>query len=211
MLQAIRKHWRKRLPFFGINAGHLGFLLNDVNDLPEGNFPSDNMIVRQLPLLYVETQSPEGEVKNTLAFSDAWVERATSQTAWVEVSVNDQVRIEKLVADGALIATAAGSTAYARSMGATPVVMETPVLSLVGSNVMHPPNWKSAVISMDSRIEFRNLNREKRPLFGFADGIELGEVMTMRVRVSRIAAIELAFCANHDMAEKIAQIQFPQA
>jgi hypothetical protein len=63
---------------------------------------------------------------------------------------------------------------------------------------------------MDSRIEFRNLNREKRPLVGFADGEDQGEVEMMRIRVSRIAAIELAFSANHDMAEKIAQIQFPQ-
>jgi NAD kinase len=211
MLQAIRKHWRDRLPFFGINAGHLGFLLNDVNDLPDGEFPADSMIVRQLPLLYVETLSPAGELKKTLAFSDAWVERATSQTAWIEVSVDDQVRIPKLVSDGALVATSAGSTAYARSMGATPLVMETPVLTMVGSNVMHPPNWKSVILSMDSRIEFRNLNREKRPLAGFADGEDQGEVQAMRIRVSRISAIELAFCAHHDMAEKIAQIQFPSA
>ncbi|HEY7547872.1 MAG TPA: NAD(+)/NADH kinase [Blastocatellia bacterium] len=210
MLQAIRKYWRARLPFFGINAGHLGFLLNDMAHLTDGRFPAEDMIVRQLPLLYVETESPDGRMKHTLAFSDAWVERATSQTAWIEVSVNDQVRIAKLVSDGALVATAAGSTAYARSMGATPVVMETPVLTMVGSNVMHPPRWKSVVLSMDSRIEFRNLNREKRPLVGFADGEDQGEVEMMRIRVSRIAAIELAFSANHDMAEKIAQIQFPQ-
>ena len=209
MLQAIRSHWRSRLPFFGINAGHLGFLLNDRMDLPEDRFPADDMILRQLPLLYVETESPEGEIKDALAFSDAWVERASSQTAWIEVSVNGQVRIPKLVADGALVATAAGSTAYARSMGATPLLMGTPAMILVGSNVMQPSNWKSVILSQDSHLEFQTLNREKRPIHGFADGEPQGEVNVLRVRTSRIAAIELAFCAGHDMAEKIARIQFP--
>jgi NAD+ kinase len=209
MLQAIRKHWRLRLPLFGINAGHLGFLLNDKNDLPEGKVPVDDLILRQLPLLYVETVSPEGEVKSSLAFSDAWVERATSQTAWVEITVNGQVRIPKLVADGVLVATAAGSTAYARSMGATPLLMGTPAMILVGSNVMLPSNWTSVILSQDSDLEFQTLNREKRPLRGFVDGEPQGEIGLMRVRVSRIAAIELAFSADHDMAEKIARIQFP--
>jgi NAD kinase len=209
MLQAIRKCWRMRLPFFGINAGHLGFLLNDRMDLPDERFPGEDLILRQLPLLYVETESPEGEVKSALAFSDAWVERATSQTAWIEVSVNGQVRIPKLVADGALVATASGSTAYARSMGATPLLMGTPAMILVGSNVMQPPNWKSVILSQDSHIEFQTLNREKRPINGFADGEPQGEINAMRLRTSRIAAIELGFCADHDMAEKIARIQFP--
>jgi len=209
MLQAIRHHWRERLPFFGINAGHLGFLLNDSNDLPGGRFPADNLIVRQLSLLYVETENSKGESRNALAFSDAWIERATSQTAWIEVSVDGQVRIPKLVADGALVATAAGSTAYARSMGATPLLMETPALILVGSNVMDPPNWKSVILPLDSQIEMRALNREKRPLEAYADGEPLGESQWMRLRVSRSAAIELAFGADHDMAEKIARIQFP--
>ena len=29
MLRAIRQHWRDGLPFYGLNTGHLGFLLND--------------------------------------------------------------------------------------------------------------------------------------------------------------------------------------
>ena len=29
MLRAIREHWRRRVPFYGINTGHMGFLLND--------------------------------------------------------------------------------------------------------------------------------------------------------------------------------------
>ena len=72
------------------------------------------------------------------------MERATGQTAWLQVKVGHQVRLPKLVCDGLLLATPAGSTAYARSMGATPLLAETPAWLLVGSNVMQPANWKSA-------------------------------------------------------------------
>ncbi len=44
----------------------------------------------------------------------------------------------------------------------------------------------------------------------FNHGVLMGEVTAMRVRISRIAAAELAFNPRHDLAEKIAQIQFPR-
>lgn len=208
MQHAIRDHWRRRLPFFGINAGHLGFLLNNAEEA--SSFPPDNLILRQLPLLYVETEDSEGRSQNAVSFNDAWVERATSQTAWIEVKLNGHVRVGKLIADGVLVSTAAGSTAYARAMGATPLLVDTPALTLVGSNVLDPPNWKSVLVSLDSELEFSALEPTKRPLNGFASSLSMGQVRTMRVRVSRVAAVELAFCPSHDMAEKIAEIQFPK-
>lgn len=211
MLHAIQKHWRLRIPFLGINAGHIGFLMNDPREMLEGSFPLHDLVLRQMPLLYVESMGKNQEWKTALSFNDAWVERARSQSAWIEVRVDGQVRIPKLVADGALVSTAAGSTAYARSMGATPLPAETPALLLVGSNVMSPPNWKSVLLSLESNVEFTSLDSEKRPLNGFAGGIGQGEVHAMRIRLSRIAAVELAFSRGHDMAEKIAQIQFPTA
>ena len=210
MLHAIQKYWGLRIPFFGINAGHLGFLMNDAQEILEGTFPPQDLVLRQMPLLYVESLDKDGEWKTALSFNDAWVERASSQTAWIEVKVDGEVRLPKLVGDGVLVSTAAGSTAYARSMGAMPLPSETPALLLVGSNVMSPPNWKSAFLSLDSHVEFRGMNPEKRPLNGYAGGFWQGEVQTMRIRLSRIAAAELAFSRSHDMAEKIAQIQFPR-
>ena len=210
MLHSIQKFWRLRIPFFGMNAGHLGFLMNDAEQLLDGKFPPEDLVLRQMPLLYVESQDANGEWKTALSFNDAWVERASPQAAWIEVKVDSQIRIPKLVADGSLVSTAAGSTAYARSMGAMPLPSETPALLLVGSNVMHPPGWKSALLSLDSQVEFKGLNSSKRPLNGYAGGLSLGQVQTMNIRLSRIAAVELAFSRSHDMAQKIAQIQFPR-
>ena len=147
MLRAIRAHWRERLPFYGVNTGHLGFLLND---RARAKFWERDLRLYQLPLLWVELVSESGEQIESLAFNDCWVERRTGQTAWIEVSVNGAVRMPRVVADGMLVATAAGSTSYARAMRATPLPFNTPLLTLAGSNVLKPEFWQPAVLTLDS-------------------------------------------------------------
>lgn len=210
MLRAIRRHWKKRLPVLGLNAGHLGFLLNEPQSVFDHGLEQEELILRQMPLLYVETCRPDGSWSQDYAFNEAWIERATGQTAWLQVKVGHQVRLPKLVCDGVLLSTAAGSTAYARSMGATPLLAETPAWLLVGSNVMLPAYWKSALLSLETEVQMVGLDVEKRPLNGFVDGVPQGEIREMRVRVSRAASVELAFLPDHDMADKIAEVQFPQ-
>lgn len=208
MLRSIREHWRARLPFFGVNAGHMGFLLNGTEQVAAGAFPPGDVIFRQLPMLFLEFEDVEGRTHTAHGFNDAWLERATSQSAWLEVTVNKVRRIPKLVSDGALVATAAGSTAYARSMGASPLLADTPAWLLVGSNVLEPANWRSALLSPDTTVEIRSLSPDHRPVQAFVDGESIGRVVAMKARLSRAAAAELVFCASHDMAEKIAAIQF---
>jgi NAD+ kinase len=208
MLRSIREHWRARLPFFGINAGHLGFLLNAPEQVNAGAFPPSDVIFRQLPMLFLEFEDEDGQTRTAHGFNDAWLERATSQSAWLEITVNNVRRIPKLVSDGALVATAAGSTAYARSMGASPLLADTPAWLLVGSNVLEPAHWRSALLSPDTTVEIRSLDPQNRPVQAFVDGLSMGRVVALHARLSRAAAAELVFCASHDMAEKIAAIQF---
>lgn len=207
MLRAIREHWRRRVPFYGINAGHLGFLLNDV---PATSLGDEQLVVEHVPLLHVETEAPDGAKQTSLAFNDTWVERASGQTAWIEVQVNGQQRLSRLVADGALIATAAGSTSYARAMGATPLPLGTSAFLLVGSNVLSPDGWRPVVLPLETTIELRTLDTEKRPLRAFVDGRSHGPVRWLRARMSNIAAAELAFSPGHDPVAKLSRIQFPQ-
>jgi len=208
MLRSIREHWRARLPFFGVNAGHMGFLLNAPEQVSAGVFPPGDVIFRQLPMLFLEFEDESGSRHTAHGFNAAWLERATSQSAWLEVTVNQVRRIPKLVSDGALVATAAGSTAYARSMGASPLLADTPAWLLVGSNVLEPAHWRSALLSPDTTVEIRSLEPKNRPVQAFVDGLSMGRVVSLRARLSRAAAAELVFCASHDMAEKIAAIQF---
>ena len=207
MLRCIREHWRARLPFYGVNAGHMGFLLNHARNVFACEFPPADVIFRQLPMLYIEIERVDGTRYSTYGFNDAWVERSTSQSAWVEVSVNGVRRLPKLVSDGVLVATAAGSTAYARSMGAAPLLADTPAWLLVGSMSWSHRLEECAALE---RLIGRNAESRSRPppppgLRGWQDQ---GDVISMRARISKAAAAELVFNANHDMAEKIAAIQF---
>jgi NAD+ kinase len=207
MLRAIRKHWRDRLPFYGINTGGLGFLLSgrDVT-----TFWKERLLLYHLPLLQVEVEFITGEKQHAVAFNEAWVERSTGQTAWVRVSINGDERIKKLVGDGVLVSTAAGSTSYARAMGAPPVPLDTGVLLLVGSNVLRPTFWRPAVLPLTAVIEFETIDPSKRPLQGYCDGELFPQpVKRMKIRVSRTAAVELAFTRGHDPFAKLAQVQFP--
>ncbi len=206
MLRAIRQHWRRRVPFFGVNTGHLGFLLNEQSP---HELLNQSLILEHLPLLYAEAVGQDGRTHQALAFNDAWVERATGQTAWLQVRVDGRERMPELVADGALVSTAAGSTSYARAMGAIAVPLNTPVLLLVGSNVLRPSSWKPVVMPLDAQVELRTLDPQKRPLHGYIDGVSQGLVHTLRARVSNIASVELAFAPTYHPEAKLAQIQFP--
>ena len=207
MLRAIRQHWADGLPFYGLNTGHVGFLLND----PDGHdlWTADLRRYR-LPLLSVETVGADGVRRQEVGFNDCWVERDGGQTSWIEVAVDGTVRLSRLVADGLLIATAAGSTGYARAMGAMPLPFDAPYLTLVGSNVFTPRNWRPAALSTDSVLTLRNLDPGKRPLRGFVDGVSLGAVTELTVRVSPTARAELLFTGEHDPVAKLAGLQFPQ-
>ncbi|MFH0873441.1 MAG: hypothetical protein V1846_01225 [Candidatus Komeilibacteria bacterium] len=210
MLQTIHRDWRRRLPFYGINAGYRGFLLNE---MPRGRMilPTADAQSYHLPLLYVEQTDTTGKVHESLAFNDAWVERASGQTGWFQVLINDRIQLKHLIADGLLVSTAAGSTAYARAMGATPLPPGTPNLCLVGSNVLEPPQWKMANLQADDRVEIRTLNPQKRPVNSFVDGV--GPLLTnkLTVRTSRIAAVELVLNASYNFAAKLTALQFPSS
>lgn len=211
MLQVIREHWRKRLPIIGVNAGHRGFLLNEFLDGSHTRVLFQNLTILQSPLLYVTATKQDGTTVTQLAFNDAWL-RSTNggQVAWLEVQVDGQVRLTKLVSDGALVATAGGSTGYARALGVKPMPVGTEHLILAGMNVFEPFGWGPVHLGLNQRIQLRVLDVAKRGVEAFVDGIPLGPVTSLDVRVSRIAAAELAFCPGNDPQQKILALQFPE-
>ena len=135
MLQAIRDHWRLRLPFIGLNAGTLGFLMNE--SLP-AELPGTEVLVYRMPMLRVDAELPDRRRRKSLGYADAWLERDSGQAAWLRVDVDGRTQVPKVVGDGLLVATPSGSSAYARAMGATPVPLSAPVLTLAGSERVPP-------------------------------------------------------------------------
>ena len=208
MLHAIRRHWRLRVPFLGLNAGHLGFLMNerlphDLNGL--------DLVSYALPMLRVDAEMADGRLATgRLAYGDVWLERDGGQAAWLRLDVDGQTRVPKVVGDGLLVSTAAGSSAYARAMGAVPVPLNSPVLTLAGSNVFHPRFWKPMALTDDSVVAITSLDRSgKRPVRGFIDGQPLGVIHAVTVRRSSVAGVELAFTREFDPTGKLLRSLFP--
>ena len=85
-----------------------------------------------------------------VAYGDAWLERDGGQAAWLRLDVDGQTRVPQIVGDGMLVATASGSSAYARAMGAVPVPLNTSVLTLAGSNVFRPRFWRPMTLLDDA-------------------------------------------------------------
>lgn len=222
MLRAIREHLDKNLPFYGMNFGHVGFLLNDRKEdlffLP--TLPELSVKSYVLSPLMVE-YSPYGanETFNDIAINDVWVERGSAQSSWINLSVMDSPAylshyeggIPKLIGDGVLVCTPQGSTAYARAMGGVPLPVNADVLQIVGSNISSP-QWRRAIVSYDKTVELTNEadDHKKRPLKLFVDGIELtDDVMSVTIFRSD-KTFTLMFDADRSLTEKIAKVQFGQ-
>lgn len=221
MMRAIRKLFRLRLPFFGINCGHVGFLLNECEAAVAallrctggrgGLRPAAAMVVHQLPLLAVAVWDRAGQrLPAQLCFNDAWIERSSGQSAWIEVAVDGEVRLAKMVCDGALVSTAAGSTAYAYAMGVSPIPVGTPVICLVGNNVSQPANMRPVYLPVDTTLVLTPQCRDKRPVRAFVDGVSVGKVSALRVHASNAADCRLVFLKKLTMARKLSMLQFPQ-
>jgi len=209
MLQAIRDFWPLRLPFIGLNAGTLGFLMNE--SLP-GELDGTELVLYRLPMLRVDCELPDGKRSRSLACADAWVERDSGQAAWLRVDVDGHTQVPRVVGDGLLIATPSGSSAYARAMGATPVPLTAPVLTLAGSNVFLPRFWRPVTLPETAVVSLTSLDHNgKRPVRGFIDGRTAGKVRSMEIRVSSVAAVELAFTPEFDLSARLLRSMFPPA
>ena len=216
VLHAVREHWPERRPFLGLNLGTVGFLANDVTSPSElSSILEGPWNVYQNPMLLATVEYVNGSVAQHIGFNDVYVRSANAQTAWLEVAVDDSVVLPRLMGDGVLVASAAGSTAYARSMGATPITVGSDSLILVGSNVSQPYGWKSAPLFGDSRVRITNVDPSpihgKRPTDIIIDGRRADVIHSVTVRSSRVAEAELLFLKPYDLRAKFIRSQFPPA
>lgn len=207
MLHTIRRMWRDHVPFLGLNRGTKGFLLNDFD---EATIANRLLACRELktytePLLYVKAETVDGACTNMLAFNDAWVDRLTGQTIWTRVLMNGEVKFDPIMSDIMLVSTSAGSTGYAYRMGGARLIPGTRMLQLVGSCVCSH-HWKNEPIPLETRIRFEAMNQKKRPMRGFCDGVPLGELNSMSIRLSQTAAAELAFFPETDLQRRISEL-----
>jgi NAD+ kinase len=194
-------------PVFGMNRGTVGFLMNDWRlDLLAERIAGAKAI-RVAPL-EMHARTVGGDVFTHAAINEVSLLRETRQTAKIEVSVNGRTAMPELACDGVLVATPAGSTAYNLSAGGPILPLQANMLALTPISPFRPRRWSGAILPDDTKICFRVLEAENRPVSAVADQFEVRDVAQVDVRLDRERSLTLLFDPEHALDERIAMEQF---
>ncbi|MDH5479465.1 MAG: NAD kinase [Nitrosomonas sp.] len=143
------------VPLIGINQGRLGFLtdlstdtmLETLDEMLEGQYTTERRM-----LLYAEVLRNEECIYSALAFNDVVLYRGMSSgMIEFEVKINHEY-VNKLRADGLIMATPTGSTAYALSSGGPILHPSLDLISLVPV-CPHTLSNRPIVVGPDACVE----------------------------------------------------------
>lgn len=203
MLRTVAKHGLQHA-YLGLNAGHLGFLLNDMPDPVRvaAALQAGRWRAHDFPLIEARITQVSGEVITTRAVNDVYLERMTGQSARLELSVGGQVAVEKLVADGLIFATALGSTAYSYSAGGPPLHPSLRALQ-VTPICPHLPRLSSFVLPPTARVHVSVHQHEWRPVRAVADGRDgIDHVLSLELGLSD-KSVSLCYLQDHDFTRQM--------
>jgi NAD+ kinase len=194
-------------PVFGMNRGTFGFLMNEwrLDRLAERIEGAKHIRVAPLNM---EATTIRGDTWTHPAINEVSLLRETRQTAKLEISVDGRVVMPELVADGVLVATPAGSTAYNLSAHGPILPLAAKMLALTPISPFRPRRWSGAILPDDVSVQLRVLEAEKRPVAAVADQFEVREVCTVSITLDRTRSLTLLFDPEHALDERIAMEQF---
>ena len=202
MLETLKKFYKYKKPFYGINSGSYGFLMN--------KFSSKNIInnlkkakITVISPLKMTVRNKTGHLKNSIAINEVSILRQSRQAASISISNGSKLIIKKLVSDGALISTPAGSTAYNLSVHGPILNLDSKKLSISPISAFRPRRWKGKVISDNSKIIIKNLNVKKRPISAVADNVEVRNAKTITIKTNKKIKFQLLYDKNRDLQKKI--------
>jgi NAD+ kinase len=173
-------------PIFGINIGSLGFLtclnssayLEAVSSIVSGKFTLSERV-----LLSVEITNGGESLNNTVALNDAVLSRGEiSRLIRLRTRVNG-VPLTEFNADGLVVATPTGSTAYSLSSGG-PILEPQSGVFVITPICPHVLTNRSVIVGDQSVIEVE-VSEPDYPVFLTLDGrspvrLEIGSVVTIR-------------------------------
>lgn len=209
MLKAIHKFIYVDTSFYGINTGSVGFLLNAYELDKFCDFivsgKGEKITIHPLEMIATDIRHEQHKL---LAINEISLLRNSAQSAHIQIAVNDKVRLDNLVADGVLLSTPAGSTAYNYAAGGPIIPLETQALLLTPLSPFRPRRWRGAVVHNSSVVDFLNVVPGKRPINATADSIEVRDVISIRARMRHDIDISIAFNSKNCMQERVIREQF---
>jgi len=209
MLHTLHEHVDRRLPVFGMRLGEVGFLMNRFSeeDLIGRIAAAREVVLNPLEMIAADRN---GASHRAVAINEVALLRQTNQAAHIRILVNGRERVERLVADGVLLATAAGSTAYNLSAHGPILPLGTEAVVLTPISPFRPRRWQGAILPASAEVRFEVLQPERRPVSATADYDEFRDIASVEVRQARSITHRLLFDPEHSLEERILSEQFFQ-
>ncbi len=202
MLQTLKKNQKSKKIFYGINSGNYGFLMNKFSSKKIiKNLSKANMI--SISPLQMIVKNNKNQNRKYLAINEVSILRQSRQAASLSINYGSKNIIKKLVSDGVLVSTPAGSTAYNLSVHGPILSLNSKKLSISPISPFRPRRWKGKIVSDKSKIVIKNLNPKKRPISAVADNIEVRNAKNVIIKTNKKIRFNLLYDKNKSLQKKI--------
>lgn len=207
MLQTLHRFLGTRKPIYGMNRGSVGFLMNEFGEdrLAERIAAAERSVVHPLNMRAIDI---DGNVTEARALNEVSLLRQSYQAAKLEISIDERVRLPELVADGVLVATPTGSTAYNFSANGPILPLDAPLIALTPISAFRPRHWRGALLPDSTRITIRVLEGDKRPVAAVADHAETRNAVEVSIAMDRSIDLVMLHDPGHSLEERILREQF---
>jgi NAD+ kinase len=207
MLQSLHRFMHAGKPIYGMNRGTVGFLMNEFREsgLRERLAAARVTIVHPLLMRAVDKT---GAIAERHAFNEVSLFREMYQASRLRILIDDEVRLPELIADGVLVATPAGSTAYNLSAQGPIIPISASLMALTPISPFRPRRWHGALLPDRAQVRIEVLEPEKRPVAAVADHDEVRSVTAVNIAMDHSIGMQMLFDPGHSLEERIVREQF---
>ena len=202
MLQTLKKNKNSNKHFYGINSGNYGFLMNKFSskDILKNLLKANLVTISPLEMI---VKNKNNQTKRSIAINEVSVLRQSRQAASLSIKQGKREIIKKLVSDGVLVSTPAGSTAYNLSVHGPILSLHSKKLSISPISAFRPRRWKGKIVNDKTKIVIINLNPSKRPISAVADNLEVRNAKSITIKINNKIKLNLLYDKNRSLQKKI--------
>ena len=202
MLNSLKKYVKFKKPFYGINCGTYGFLMNrySIENLEKKILKSKKTIINPLQIISLNNKIRK---KPLMAVNEVSLFRQTKQTVYLKLKIEKKTVIKKLIGEGVLISTPAGSTAYNLSVHGPILSLNSGKLAITPISPFRPRRWKGKVVSDSIKIKLINLNPRKRPVAAVADNVEIRNIKSLSIKTNKNINLILLHDPERSLVKRI--------
>ena len=201
MLQTLKKNKKSKKSFYGVNSGNYGFLMNKF---------TNRLFIKNLAKAKTINISPlemsvitKNNTRISIAINEVSILRQSRQAANLSIKNNSKNVIKKLVSDGVLVSTPAGSTAYNLSVHGPILSLNSKKISIAPISPFRPRRWSGKIVSDQSKVIITNLDSTKRPISAVADNVEVRNAKKISIKVQTKIKFSLLYDKNTSLQKKI--------